>query len=390
VFFALGTLASSGNQMAQFGMNDAPAMVSFDKSGKLETSLDGLWKANGPAPTHIILLAHGWNNSKMEAGVTYRKMAQLLAKGLAENPRQPQKFVPLFVGVRWPSLAWEDDKGFDFAVGELEKVLQENVHPRFQELATVLLDRLEQLNDANPLLIKLGLGIVKKRFPDLDFDPVILLDAKLFEKKNLSEVIRVFSFYEMKKRAGIVGKEGAYPLLSQLQKRFPNASLHLIGHSFGCKLWLNALADKELSRPIDSLVLLQAAVSQHAFAETLPFLDEKISGAYWKVPRRVSGPIVATFSKQDHPLTYAYPLASLAAGHVGEVPLKQKDLDAEAYSALGAKGFGDAGTNATEKDGRYLLRRRLYSLDAEAMIAGHSGFINDAVARLISAAVFHE
>ena len=71
--------------------------------------------------------------------------------------------------------------------------------------------------------MKLGLKLIKTQFPDLEFDPAMLLDDQLLEKKNIAEVIRVFSFYAMKERAGEVGSKDARLTLCRLQARYPEA-----------------------------------------------------------------------------------------------------------------------------------------------------------------------
>src|SRR5207244_2517301 len=105
--------------------------------------------------------------------------------------------------------------------------------------------------------------------------------------------------------------------------------------------------------------------------------------------KRVRGPIIATFSDADHPLSYAYPLAARAAGHVAEIALKKRELPADAYWALGAKGFGDAGKSLSAKDS-WTFAAELYSIEARTLIAGHSGFQNEDIARLIVSAMFRK
>ena len=67
-----------------------------------------------------------------------------------------------------------------------------------------------------------------------------------------------------------------------LQQAFPKARFHLIGHSFGCKVWLECLREPKLPRPVDTLILLQGAVSNRCFAESLPQLQGQ-PGAYAEV-----------------------------------------------------------------------------------------------------------
>jgi hypothetical protein len=47
------------------------------------------------------------------------------------------------------------------------------------------------------------------------------------------EALRQLTYFEMKKRAGVVGKDGLGPLLSRIHQAYPDVRIHLIGHSFG-------------------------------------------------------------------------------------------------------------------------------------------------------------
>jgi pimeloyl-ACP methyl ester carboxylesterase len=72
----------------------------------------------------------------------------------------------------------------------------------------------------------------------------------------------------MKQRAGIVGRKGAYRVLSQIREAHQTLKIHLIGHSFGGRL-VTALADGPAGmKPIipESMTLLQAAFSHNGFA----------------------------------------------------------------------------------------------------------------------------
>ena len=80
------------------------------------------------------------------------------------------------------------------------------------------------------------------------------------------EVLRVATYWQMKQRAGVVGRDGLGPLIDQLNARSPGTRIHLIGHSFGARLVSYALSGMHAAStgtpsPVKSLLLLQGAFS---------------------------------------------------------------------------------------------------------------------------------
>lgn len=131
------------------------------------------------------------------------------------------------------------------------------------------------------------------------------------------EALRMLTYSQMKKRAGVVGKEGLGPLLGRLHAAQPDLRLHLLGHSFGARLVSFALAGLPMNAgspsPVKSVILLQGAFSHFAFASRLPF-DPGRGGALAHMASRVDGPIVASHSAFDTAVGRLYPLASLSTG----------------------------------------------------------------------------
>ena len=128
------------------------------------------------------------------------------------------------------------------------------------------------------------------------------------------EALRQLTYFEMKKRAGVVGKEGLGPLLGRIHQADPELRIHLIGHSFGARLVSFALAGlpDPADSPVKSLYLLQGAFSHFAFADALP-MDRSRGGALKGMAARVDGPLVASFSVHDTAVGKLYPLASLSS-----------------------------------------------------------------------------
>ncbi len=107
------------------------------------------------------------------------------------------------------------------------------------------------------------------------------------------------SYYTMKRRAGKVGAHG----LARVFRALPETRIHLVGHSFGARL-MTAAAGAGDSPVVETMVLLQAAFSQFAFAP---------GGAFRRVVslRLVRGSILVMHSVHDWAVGNAYPIASL-------------------------------------------------------------------------------
>jgi hypothetical protein len=130
------------------------------------------------------------------------------------------------------------------------------------------------------------------------------------------EALRQATYWEMKNRAGTVGRKGLGPLIGQLHGAAPQLRVHLIGHSFGARLVSYALTgvpDGLTPSPVKSVTLLQGAFSHFAFARPLPF-DASRNGALAGMNARIDGPLTVCFSVHDGAVGNLYPLASIASG----------------------------------------------------------------------------
>ncbi|RKT03854.1 hypothetical protein BX286_1794 [Streptomyces sp. 3211.6] len=127
------------------------------------------------------------------------------------------------------------------------------------------------------------------------------------------ELLRQATYYEMKKRAGVVGEHGLGPVLTDLAGRRPALRFHLVGHSFGARVVSFSLrAVPQGARHVKSLTLLQGAFSHYAFSDRLPH-DPDRGGVLHGLQVRVDGPVVACHSPHDSALGVFYPLASRMA-----------------------------------------------------------------------------
>ena len=187
------------------------------------------------------------------------------------------------------------------------------------------------------------------------------------------EALRQLTYWQMKGRAGRIGRAGLGPVLTRLATMAPSVRIHLVGHSFGARL-VSFAADAAQPaaggavRPVRSLTLLQGAFSRFAFAPALPFGPVR-SGALAGLPARIDGPVSVCFSTNDSALGVFYPLASLAAGDdAAATPAL-----AERWGALGFHGAPAVGARslplaATGHGGYRLEHRRVHNVNATAVV----------------------
>lgn len=133
--------------------------------------------------------------------------------------------------------------------------------------------------------------------------------------QGAKEALRQATYWQMKNRAGVVGRKGLGPFLGRLHEQVPGVRVHLIGHSFGARLVSFALAglpSQEGPSPVKAVTLLQGAFSHFAFAKPMPF-DAGRDGALAGMLSRIDGPLTVVFSEHDKAVGVFYPLASMAA-----------------------------------------------------------------------------
>jgi hypothetical protein len=145
----------------------------------------------------------------------------------------------------------------------------------------------------------------------------------------VTNLMNLSTYYEMKQRAGTVGKNGVAPLIDELSGQV--RQIHLVGHSFGGRV-VTAAAANSNTKKLRSMSLLQAAFSQNGFSKVRQgFFRSVISN------QRVSGPILVTNTKKDLSVGLAYPAASRISG--------------DAASAFGGADdpFGGIGSNGAQQ-----------------------------------------
>jgi len=156
-------------------------------------------------------------------------------------------------------------------------------------------------------------------------------DIKKFfagSKAAVARLLGQLSFFDMKKRAGVVGAALGNLIATE---GVGDVRLHFVGHSFGARLVTaaaSALAGKEKS--VDTLTLLQGAFSHNALAADF----EGKPGAYAVAAGGAVGLIAITHTHNDRACTLAYAAASRlsrdVASSVGDA--------ADKFGAMGANG----------------------------------------------------
>jgi hypothetical protein len=397
----LGPLMVGAWGAAQPTQGPSIVVLTIDKQGKLvPTDEDALGKLTArltaERPTHVFLVSHGWKNTLESSTKSYQKLNAAMGTLDDELKLRPKEFKPAVVGLHWPSQPFEKE---EVQANDFLKRLSPENSARLQKL----LKTWYAAEDVTPFLTeKMPKEKVAKAFARMRLfmdgpghaggpDSPDLTGFSDEEVKTVLDAVRVFSFWEMKKRAGIVGANGARRVLLELQTAAPDAQFHLIGHSFGCKVLLSALAGEEVLAPVHSLVLLQGAVSTDSFAEKVDVHGKTMQAGYRMVAAkgRVKGPIVATFSKNDSPLREAYPAASHAAGEIAELEVRAFHEPLQAYRGMGAWGITgtDPVTTIRDTNTPYGFQDGLYSVDGTDAIACHSDVFGTKVAWLIWAAV---
>jgi hypothetical protein len=378
--------------------------------------------------TTLFVMAHGWNNNEEVARRLFESFFATIGAFVPDNGKE----TVATVGVIWPSMRWPDEPAPAGATGGAASMSgsgQPDDEALVTQLATFFPDprarralgRLGELLRERPrdpravvefqqLLKQLSTG------PDLTDPDDSRVDAPLLQEppekifrsfadlsvdasaggaagrgdawtriwRGAKEGLRATTYFEMKKRAGVVGRLGLGPLIGNLPR---GARVTLIGHSFGARLVSFALAGLAASAtgtasPVKGLFLVQGAFSHYTFAARHPFHPG--GGALADLTDRVDGPVVVTYTAKDLALATFYPQASLVSGDdtAGLAELLRR------WGAMGYDGAQEvAGERVVVKPvrGSYSFGpRRFVNLDCNALIkdgpwpmGAHSDIVHD-------------
>ncbi|SAL68161.1 CHAT domain protein [Caballeronia udeis] len=376
--------------------------------------------------TDVFVMAHGWMGDATSAQEQFdRWTAAMLSvnEDIGKMNARKQGFAPLVIGLHWPSLPWgvedapaagtavlstDSDNSADIAAIASQLADTDKARKAIAEIFAFA-DRARSavltpdIVDAYAVVFhesQLRVGSLRGR-PGSDqeaFDaPSIVEQARQQSnpggagqqvlssgiaatiKDAILAPLRQLSFWKMKDRARVFGESGAHALLGDLQAAAPDAAFHLMGHSFGCIVVSAMVAGPEganaspLARPVDSLFLVQGALSLWSYATDIPYAPGKL-GYFQRIlsEGRVRGPLLTTRSTHDSAVGRFYPLGARLKGQV---------LLGETYPEYGGIGaFGIRGSAGAQdmvmqtSDFIYVFENGcIYNLDASDVIKNGDG-----------------
>lgn len=344
-------------------------LAHFNETGGLEGDLKPLIDFIDEGKyTDVYVISHGWNRNRDEAKDFYNEWINGYIKLTKEKEPEEDRgnpHEPVFVGVTWPS-KWpflDDDlkrflrdlqqahlqegtthDGEEMSDKQCSKEIGEkmNDEQRSEDEKKKLVEAMAAyVDDQNRddfkkyclqehmlsyeeafFLYKCLSSLpidgdeIKARAVDSDVGENVLLamppmrGLPFHEYINPLNWIRMASFWEMRERAGVVGRNGVHELLKTVLDVFPQVRLHLIGHSFGAEVLLAAVSTgmwPEKRKKVSSMLLLQPAVVNSVFDAATP----PKTPIYREAFSRVESPIVSTFSKWDLALCQLFHLAAI-------------------------------------------------------------------------------
>jgi hypothetical protein len=384
-------------------------------------------QAKSGAFSDVVLFSHGWNNDWFEATERYDSFVTGYLRQSEEVPfGVPRR--TLLVGVFWPSKSFVGaaEQGPEIAGAEAGEVADEraDVFELGSTLGDATAERCYQLLQSDGLTVAEAAELVAMFAPllaaeiaetdesaavnaielvrgwasdgsgsmvdDLDElglftdggteDDQVELDAAAAPVLDTRKIGRALTVWQMKDRAGAVGRSGVAPLLTSLLQT--GVRVHCIGHSFGAKVMLSAICAADSTRPVRSVLLLQPAVSHLCFADVVPGVGR--SGGYRRALERIELPVLSTFSRHDGPLTGFYHWALRRGRDLGEPDIAADGEPPSRYCALGGFGPRGLGTRSEligvlDAGQDYQLGRdapQVYGVDATRTVSSHGAISN--------------
>jgi hypothetical protein len=424
-------------QMSEDGRTAPWYVIPFDKKGTCTAPLtrNHLVDAVGKKQyTDVFLFSHGWNNDWDTASERYEDFVAGFIKMRRDfGLKLDRDYRPLLVGVFWPSTAlvlpWErapkfagtpanggsDTDAWRRELEELADLVADEDRSTFYELA-----QKDDLSEADATRLAKIIADATRRCENADAETFggddqplsaneLLRRARAMPNSSATngrpgefsfatgaaggpaaafslssldprKLIRLGTVLQMKDRAARVGAHGVGALVTDVLQADTNVRLHLVGHSYGAIVVLSAVCfPKELPAQVQSMLLLQPAVSQWCFAANVR--GKNFPGGYRPALDRVKGTILTTFSKHDGPLTSFFHLAARRDRDLGQPQIAGDTGLPKApseFAALG--GFGPAGLSPQELTvlpmqspaTRYTLgSAKICALNGNVAIAGH-------------------
>jgi len=421
-------------------------LISFDADGNERSEQSGLMsqalirKAATESITNVFFFCHGWQGDLPGAKDQYTKWLKAFMNS-ADRQQASQRFPefrPLLVGLHWPSKPWGDEELRAGAFGAPGDALDPQTllgiylerlgdRPEIRQPLEIIIN--EARRNAAPdqlpphvhqayLDLNNALGLKSEGVnapPDADrqgFDPQDSFEganeegASFGDGLNLGGILgplRQLSYWMMKKRARTVGEGGMHNFLKELQQTTAaqNTRIHLMGHSFGTIVVSGMLggpnAQGRLPRAVDSVVLVQGAVSLWCYSPQIPFRDAG-PGYFSRIlaDHKVHGPLITTRSKFDYAVGRFYPLASRIKGapdFAGTLP-EFGGIGTYGIQGVADNILNDLNMKATT-DAYSFEKAKVYNLDGshyichiEGASGAHSDIAGPEVAHAILAAAF--
>jgi hypothetical protein len=368
-------------------------LIAFDTAGRERTEGSGEWLSRRVMDllsrepiTDIFLMSHGWKGDVPAAREQYERWIGAMSRctaDLAQMRRVRLGFHPLLIGLHWPSLPYGDeDLGGSVSFNPGGDPIEDLVGQAAEQIADspAARDALRTIfraaaEDVAPSVLPLdvcaaykvlnceatlgGEGVTGAPGADREpFDPeryyqAAQQDSVSFGGSDIGgmlSLLRQLSFWKMKERARQFGETGGFELLTNLQRAASarDVRFHLMGHSFGCIVVSATLAGPggrgTLVRPVDSMVLVQGALSLWSYSSAIPTASGK-AGYFAPVvtDRKVAGPLVTTQSEFDTAVGRLYPCAAGVARQVAFAP-----SELPKYGAVGTFGIRGPGAEVVD------------------------------------------
>jgi len=410
------------------------ALIAHDANGREEIEAGGdmltstllaLLQTGGV--TDVFLACHGWNGNTASAIAHYDAWTAAMMACEADAARMRQLdavFRPMVVVIHWPSQPWGDEKAPDShsdlsparpdaagthdtawarqisqsapAQAALARVLAEISGRTGAPVVNPALDEAYRVLFRESRLAADGDGGAPWTTPG-SFDPQVIVDDYIWSasavraptrlpgpgdavRDALLSPLRQLSFWKMKDRARFIGEGAAHRFVRAVQEIVPDVRIHLMGHGFGCITVSAALVGKgarePLASPVESLFLVQGALSSWAYSRDNPY---RLAPGYFSSIREeglVAGPIVTTRSVHDLAVGRFYPLgAGLAGQGRPDGPAVRTLSRYGGLGTFGMQGFADA-IDATMRPGDVaydFAPGSLFNLDASEVMRDGSG-----------------
>lgn len=389
-------------------------ILEFDQDANPQPNVSTfLSEVPGAGLTDLFIFSHGWNNDHATALDLYTHFYEEMRSVLSDPSVKLRPGAKIgAAGVLWPSILFPGDTappttqggGSSFTSGAPTASLEDQLPRAFcepgqqqplQEMIQMLKDRPSSNDALLAFRDKITQIVSPPKVPSAqdnseavgnlsDDDWMRLLDQSanafvspdaeggaadlggMYDRlwNGAKNVLRVTTYWEMKNRAGVIGKVGLGPLIGRVHTLVPELRIYLLGHSFGARVVSYSLAGlpAELTgtkSPVKMLFLLQGAFSHFAFCAELPF-DKARSGDLKGMEQRVDGPLMTTHSKLDSAVGVAYPAASFLVGadasDVGDLMYRWEGMgcDGAQDPTAASASLGDLHTTYPFATGKWL------------------------------------